>query len=168
VSSFQTSFVLNARQRLNVRLWIGLVLVTGLAVLIGSTWFAFSRTSAPESKLELPFSSTLLVGVVLLAVSSMLATGLAWLVNWIRGRRLELASPGMWAFAWIGLQLACFGAMAILGVVTLIAFAFGTDQGRPFLQAFIVVLVGSALLSVSGGSIRSVFRAAKCFQSAAD
>jgi hypothetical protein len=144
---------------INTRIWLGCVVGTALIIVIGSGWFAFAIGDESNQLLVVPLGTWFVVGVLLLALISMLASGVAHGVNRLRKRSYEASQPGLSAFAWVSFQLACLLALLILGLAILASLVLGTEQWRQFLQALVLVLVNSALLFVIGASIRNIFRA---------
>lgn len=139
--------------------WIGAITATGLAIAVVAVWVCFTYGNVLAQILELPNAALVFGGVFLLALIAMVLRGLVSMFR--RWRRDDRAAPtpGGWAFAWVSVQMACLLALLMLGAAAVAALPLGhTDV---LFQAFMLVLVASALLSLTGGAVREFARVAR-------
>ena len=130
-----------------------------IAVVAG--WASFTYGTVLDQTLSRPNGGLLVGGVFLLAFIAMVLRGLVFVVRRWRKTDWAAPAPGRWAFAWASFQMACLLALVVLVMAAVAVLPFG--HARELFQAFMLVLVASALLFITGGAVRDFARVARSF-----
>lgn len=146
---------------LTQRTWIRAIAAIGISIAVVAGWACFTYGNVLDQTLDRPNGGLLVGAVFLLALMGLLLRGVALLIR--RWRQTDRATPppGRWAFAWASFQLTCLLALLVLGVTAVVALPFG--HASELFQAFMLVLVASALLFLTGGALRDFARVARSF-----
>lgn len=143
------------------RTWIGAIAAVGMAIAVVAGWVCFAYGNVLDQALNRPGASALVAGLFLLAFTAILLRGTIFVVRRWRKTDWVAPTPGRWALGWVSFQMACLLALAVLGAAAIAALPFG--YARFLFQAFMLVLVASALLFLAGGAVRDFARVARSF-----
>jgi hypothetical protein len=125
------------------------IVLGGVVIATVAGWARFAYGTVPK---DIP--PMLILAVFLLGLIAILLSALSWLIRRWRKDDRPRPLPGRWAFAWAAFQVACMMALVALGVAGLVAMPFG--YGTALFQAFVLVLVSSALVFMVGSAVREL------------
>lgn len=135
------------------RKWLGAIVGTALVIALAASCSSLRYGDVLKHVMAIPF---LFAGVFVFAFLSIVLGLAAHLVGRWRKKDREPPEPGMWSFVWVSFQFACLLALLAVGAAALVAIPLG--YSRHLLQAFVLVLVISAMLFIAGGAVRNLIR----------
>lgn len=136
----------------NPKLWLAAIVITGLTISIAAGWSSYLYGNVLNKLMGWHAFTLMLAGVIILAILTTLLRWLAALFLRWQGKEVQRPLPGRWSFVWVSFQLACLLAVLTLGSVVLLALAFGNAERMS--QGFMLVLVCSGILFLTGGAVR--------------
>lgn len=144
------------------RTWVGIIAALGIAIAVVAGWTCFAYGDVLDQITQRPDVKLLILGVFLLLLLGILLRGLVYLVRRWRKSDRPPAAYNRWSFAWVSFQLACMLALIVLGAAALAAIPLG--YAGVMFDAFMLVLVASGLLFITGGAVRDMARFARSFR----